>query len=227
MQDLPGSPSLPSGASSESVGRVAPPVLLLHVREASASDSHENSFKPEKLSPAEERTPELVTSALPGSSFGSKRLHKNPNLNISIPPLAAVKPSLGLSPLGTTQDPMTPVFQIVHTPTTAPGAPGPGDPAEIRRLEESWAANMVDYDQISPAFPNFRPPTFDEFSVKHASEASFKDFAMGHLEAKHGDDSLALREMFALTASAKSPTFPPPSLALDFGKFEPRKMNEN
>jgi hypothetical protein len=170
----------------------------------------------------EEKTPELVSSALPSTSFGSKRLHKNPNLNISIPPLAAVKPSLGLSPSGINQDPITPIFQIVHTPTTAPGAPGPGDPAEIRRLEESWAANMVDYDQISPAFPNFRPPSFNEFSA--TCETSSKHGHMEHPDVKNNDDSLALREMFALTASSKTPTFPPPSLALDFGKVENRKI---
>jgi hypothetical protein len=204
------------------------PVLLLHVREASASEVHESPSEFDKQSAQEERTPELVSSALPGNSFGSRRLHKNPNLNISIPPLAAVKPTLGLSPSGITQDPMTPIFQIVHTPTTAPGAPGPGDPAEIRRLEESWAANMIDYDQISPAFPNFRPPTFNEFPTKNPHDGSLKksSFHSDHADAKNNDDSLALREMFALTASAKTPTFPPPSLALDFGKVDARKIDD-
>ncbi|POW05836.1 hypothetical protein PSTT_09391 [Puccinia striiformis] len=214
MQGLSNNPSPAASAAPIGPDGQPKPIVLLHVREASASDAQGSPTEFEKRSMEEGRTPELVTSALPGTSFGSKRLHKNPNLNISIPPLATVKSTLGLSPSGITQDPMTPVYQMVHTPTTAPGAPGPGDPAEIRRLEESWAANMVDYDQISPAFPNFRPPTFNEFPIKQNYDSRHNHpsaYSVDHPDSKNNDDSLALREMFALTASAKTPTFPPPS----------------
>ncbi|KAG0152152.1 hypothetical protein CROQUDRAFT_650228 [Cronartium quercuum f. sp. fusiforme G11] len=163
------------------------PVLQFHVREASVPD-HQQPVAPVKKS------------------------YKNRNLNISIPPVgpappSALCPGLGLSPTSD-GDPVTPLYQIVHTPTTAPGAPGPGDPAEIRRLEKSWANSMGNDEQISPAFPNFR----------HGSETNESGLMLEpSAHASGHETSAALREMFALTASAKTPTFAPASFSLTFG----------
>ncbi|EGG09928.1 uncharacterized protein MELLADRAFT_95264 [Melampsora larici-populina 98AG31] len=178
------------------------PVVQLHVREAS------NSTHAQDCGPAEVDQPML--SAIP-----AVRKNKNRGLSISIPPVGPTFQHQGLapSPGGTsTEDPVTPLYQIVHTPTIAPGAPGPGNIDEIRRLERSWATNMREDDQISPDFPNFQLGQ-DGMNQSH-------DLLQANRRDPNDGTSAALREMFELTASAKTPTFTPESFSLMFKKDE-------
>ncbi|KAH9813879.1 hypothetical protein DFH28DRAFT_929439 [Melampsora americana] len=178
------------------------PVLQLHVREASNSN-HEPDCVPIEID-------QPILSSIP-----VVRKNKNRGLSISIPPVGPTLEHRGLapSPGGTSnEDPVTPLYQIVHTPTVAPGAPGPGNIAEIRRLERSWATNMSHNDQISPAFPNF-PIVQDGLNPPHEL------LQTNNRDPKDGT-SAALREMFELTASAKTPTFTPESFSLMFRKDE-------
>lgn len=181
---------------------VTQPVLQLHVREASNSNHEENRVSMEIDQP--------MLSSIPQA-----RKNKNRGLSISIPPVGPTLDHQGLapSPGGTSnEDPVTPLYQIVHTPTIAPGAPGPGNIAEIRRLERSWATNMRDVDQISPAFPNFQLGQDGHNQAHDLLQANHRD--------PNDGTSAALREMFELTASAKTPTFTPESFSLMFRKDE-------
>lgn len=106
----------------------------------------------------------------PSSTSPSKKRHASKNLSISIPERAfssmlgvpsSQPQSNGSSPSSrvATPGPLTPAVQIVHTPTVAPGAPGPGDVSSIRRLEQTWAAAAgMHGDLHSPAIATYQNP---------------------------------------------------------------------
>ncbi|MBW0510140.1 hypothetical protein O181_049855 [Austropuccinia psidii MF-1] len=203
------------------------PVLLIHVSEASASNLSNQDFElSSNLPHSITRLGLIAPAGKHNTNIPPKKTYKNPNLNISIPPLKdSTRVGLGTSiSTSNSQDPVTPVFQTVHTPKIPPGAPGPADPEQIRRLEESWAANMATFGQISPAFPNFQPPTFSDYPIIRPGEEVLESnsFMMGTKVSNGKGKSTAQREMFALTASATTPTFPPSSLSLEFKKSEER-----
>lgn len=201
------------------------PVLQLHVREASVTDDPDIQMNDAtELSPS----PQVSASApVNGPIQPVKKSYKNRNLNISIPPPGPTPSLNSLVPMtgvDGNEDPVTPLYQMVHTPTTAPGAPGPANPAETRRLEQSWANSMRDDDdQLSPAFPNFHLSSggsdLDQPTSAGSYQASDYSFGATSSGSTH-ETSAALREMFALTASAKTPTFPPESFSLTFGNRE-------
>lgn len=147
----------------------SPPIL--QIREPSPAPS-------QIAEPAqEERKPFSFGNGLAGprvvrppSAAPSKKRHASKNLSISIPERKFTASSLGvpgaqpssangnLSPASraSSPGPLTPAIQIVHTPTVAPGAPGPGDLTSIRRLEHSWATSVgMNGDLSSPAIANY------------------------------------------------------------------------
>ncbi|CAH7690646.1 expressed protein [Phakopsora pachyrhizi] len=207
------------------------PILMFHVPEVLSSNNSSSGILPlrKPLTETSRNGLPLAFQNHVGNVSAAKKTNKNPNLNISIPPLPRPA-SWGLNPSSASgdsnTDPFTPIFQIVHTPTIAPGAPRPADPAEIRRLEKSWAENITNFDQLSPAFPNFLPPKLSNISM---DELTSPDAALASPNFGKDDDSeemitYALPGNFPQAASKKTLTFPPLQRTLSFGKGNDNKM---
>lgn len=160
-----GTPPRKSSTVSEVSKRASPPIP--QIREPSPAPPVD--VKPEPFLGLA-GPPNVVR---PSSTSPSKKRHASKNLSISIPerafssmlgvpsssssqPRSAGAGELSPSSRVASPGPLTPAIQIVHTPTVAPGAPGPGDVSSIRRLEQTWAAAAgMNGDLHSPAVATY------------------------------------------------------------------------